>query len=343
MIKQPDFDARLSRRVVLVQGVTPVRRLDAISTTVKCDVFVKQDNETSAIYGGTKTRKLEFILQAAGEAGARSLVTLGSWASHHVIATALHARALGLPVHAVVSPQPHSPLIGHALHRCTEAGVTLYPASSELGSAYGLWTLLRSLRRSGDSPYLVNLGGSSGVGMLGTVRAALELVAQIAEQKAPRTGPIYVALGSGSSAAGLALGLVLAGAPRPIRAIQVTSSLVVNRFVLNRLMHAGASLLVEPRHRNALVKTASQCISIDQSALGQGYGWPSDKGNRATALAALDGLVLDPTYTAKVVAAILDGAQAQEPVLYWHTLAEQNPPPPGQLRLPPWYQAPLVA
>lgn len=342
-MKQANFDVTLARRVVLVDGVTSVRRLAAVSAAVKHDVFVKQDDETSAIYGGTKTRKLEFILQAASEAGARSLVTLGSWASHHVIATALHARPLGLSVHAVVSPQPCSPLVGHALHRCAEAGVALYPAATGLGSAYGLWKLLRRLHRSGERPYLVNLGGSSGVGMLGTVRAALELVAQVTAQKAPRAGPICVALGSGSTAAGLALGLVLAGASRPIRAVQVTSGVVVNRFVLNRLLHAGASLLVEPRSRHALVKAASQCITIDRSALGQGYGWPSDKGKQATALAALDGLVLDPTYTAKVVAAILDDTDAQEPVLYWHTLAGQHPPPTGDLRLPPWYPGSNVA
>jgi D-cysteine desulfhydrase len=206
-----------------------------------------------------------------------------------------------------------------------------------------LWKLLRRLHRSGERPYLVNLGGSSGVGMLGTVRAALELVAQVEAQKAPRAGSICVALGSGSTAAGLALGLVLAGASRPVRAVQVTSGLVVNRFVLDRLLHAGASLLVEPRSRRALVKAASQCITIDRSALGQGYGWPSDKGRQATALAALDGLELDPTYTAKVVAAILDGAGGQEPVLYWHTLAGQQPPPTGDLRLPPWYPGPNVA
>ena len=337
-MKQPDFDARLSRRVVLVDGITSVRQLKGISAVVKHDVFVKQDDETSAVYGGTKTRKLEFILQAARESGARSLVTLGSWASHHVIATALHARPLSLPLHAVVSPQPYSRHLGLALHRCLEAGVTLYPATSGVSSAYELWKLMRYLHRTGERPYFVNLGGSSGVGMLGTVRAALELVDQMKEHKAPRTGAICVALGSGSTAAGLALGLELAGASRPIHAVQVTSGVVVNRFVLNRLLHSGGRLLVEPRYLRALVKSASQRITVDRSALGQGYGWPIEKGDRATALSAYDGLALDPTYTAKVVATVLDHVGAQEPVLYWHTLATEPPPPTEDLRLPSWYQ-----
>lgn len=342
-MKKPDFDATLAQRVVLVNGVTPVRKLPAVSAAAKRDVFVKQDDETSSVYGGTKTRKLEFILQAAREQGARSLVTLGSWASHHVIATALHARPMGLAVHAVVSPQPCSPYVGHALHRCAEAGVVLYPATSELASAYALWRLLRRLRRAAERPYLVNLGGSSGVGMLGTVRAALELAAQVAAREAPAEGPICVALGSGSTAAGLALGLVLAGTPRPVRAVQVTSSAVVNRFVLHRLLHAGAGLLVEPRFRRSLVKAASQCITIDRSALGRGYGWPSDQGAHATALAASDDLVLDPSYTAKVVGAMLDGTGGEAPVLYWHTLAGPAPAPVGTLRLPAWYPAQSAA
>ncbi len=338
-MNKSDVDATLERRVLLLDGITPVRKLPAISAAMHRDIFVKQDDRTSAVYGGTKTRKLEFILQAATAAGARSLVTLGSWASHHVLATALHARPLGLEVHAVVTPQPITPRVRFALHQAVQAGVVLYPAESALGSAYALWTLLRRLRREGRRPYLVNLGGSSGAGMLGTVRAALELCGQVAEHQAPATGPIHVALGSGSTAAGLALGLVLAGEARPVRAVQVTSTLVVNRFVLDRLLHAGAGLLVEPRFRRSLVKAAAQCIVIDRSVLGRGYGWPCHGGERAMVLASSDDLALDPTYTAKVMAALLS-ARDEGPALYWHTLAAPQPRPAGALTLPPWFGGP---
>ena len=336
-MKMSDFEATLTRRVLLINGVTPVRRLDKVSAATGREVYVKQDDQTSDVYGGTKTRKLEFILQEAHDLGARSLVTMGSWASHHVLATALHARPLCLDVHAVVSPQPRLPHVGYALHRCIEAGATLYPSNSGMSSAYAIWKLLRKLRRTGAQPYMVNLGGSSGAGMLGSVRGALELAQQVAENQAPRTGPIYVALGSGSTAAGIALGLVLAGTPRPVRAVQVTSKWVVNRFVINQLLHAGARLLVEPHLRRSLVKAASARILIDQSTLGDGYGWPCEKSDHAIALAGADGLALEATYTAKVIAALLGKTQETEPALYWHTLAAPSLPPAGELTLPSWF------
>ncbi len=336
-MRLPNFDETLSKRVLLIGSATPVRRLDAVSSATSRDVFVKQDDQTSALYGGTKTRKLEFILQAATAAGADSLVTLGSWASHHIIATALHARRLGLGVHAIVSPQPRNLYVEHALHRCMEADVALYPADSGLNSAFVLWKVLRELRRKGKCPYLINLGGSSGAGMLGTVRAAIELTQQIAEGQAPSTGPIYVALGSGSTAAGLALGLVLSGQQRRIRAIQVTSGMVVNRFVLRRLLMAGADLLVEPRARRTVVNAASECIEIDRSMLGRGYGWPCKESDATIALANVDGLPLEATYTAKVLSALLAAPLEHGPALYWHTLATPQPPPVGELTLPQWY------
>jgi D-cysteine desulfhydrase len=338
-VRLPDFHETLSKRVLLVGGATRVRRLDSVSAATNRDVFVKQDDQTSALYGGTKTRKLEFILQAATAAGADSLVTLGSWGSHHIIATALHARTLGLRVHAIVSPQPRTLYVEYALHRCMQADVALYPAGSGLNSAYVLWKVLRELRRKGRRPYLINLGGSSGAGMLGTVRAALELTQQISEGSAPSTGPIYVALGSGSTVAGLALGLVLSGQQRRIRAIQVTSGMVVNRFVLHRLLVAGADLLVEPRARQAVVKAASECIDIDRSMLGRGYGWPCSESDSAIALAGIDGLALEATYTAKVLSALLARPLERGPALYWHTLSTPQPPPSGELMLPPWYDA----
>lgn len=338
-MRLPNFDETLDKRVLLIGSATPVHRLDAVSSATGRDVFVKRDDQTSALYGGTKTRKLEFILQAATAAGADSLVTLGSWASHHIIATALHARRFGLGVHAIVSPQPRTLYVEHALHRCMQANVALHPADSGLNSAFVMWKLWRELRRTGKRPYLINLGGSSGPGMLGTVRAAIELNQQIAEGQAPSTGPIYVALGSGSTAAGLALGFVLSGQERRIRAVQVTSGMVVNRFVLHRLLMAGADLLVEPRARRAVVRAASECIEIDRSMLGRGYGWPCQKSDAAIELANIDGLTLEATYTAKVLSAMLAAPSEPSPALYWHTLAMPQLPPAGELTLPSWYDA----
>lgn len=333
-----DVQACLARRIELLSGVTPVHRLPAVTSAIGSEVFVKRDDACSPVYGGTKTRKLEFILKEVQEADARSIVTLGSWASHHVLATGLHAQAMGIVVHAVVSPQPSAAVIAPALHQCLRAGVVLHPVGGGLGSAWGVWKLLRQLRKMQQRPYLVNLGGSSGPGMLGTVRAAFELVTQQDKGDAPREGPIYVALGSGSTAAGLSLGLVMAGVPRTIHAVQVSSGMVVNRFVLGRLMHAGAALLVAPHLRRALVQSALQRIVLDQSQLGQGYGMTTPAAKAAMRLAESDNLALDEIYTAKAFSAMLAASHGDKPVLYWHTLAQNLPQPQGELTLPQWYR-----
>ena len=326
----------LEQRLSLVGSATPVRRLSAVSLHAGRDVHAKQDDQSSQIYGGTKTRKLEFILQHAMDSSARSLVTLGGWGSHHVTATASHARPLGLEVHAVVAPQPRSALVELNLRRSLAAGAVLHPVGGDLGIVFGLWRLMRRLRREARKPYLVNLGGSSAWGTLGTVRAAFELMEQVRLGQAPAVGPVVVALGSGSTVAGLALGFVLAGAPRPVRAVRVTSRLVVNPFVIQKLLAAAAELLVEPSARRALVRDAARLISIDESQVGQGYGWSTPAGDAAMELAAADGLLLEPTYTAKAMAAVLAEKSDDAPVLYWHTLAGRLPDPPDEIRLPPW-------
>lgn len=91
------------------------------------------------------------------------------------------------------------------------------------------------------------------------------------------------------------------------------------------------------RARRTLVKAASQCIEIDRTMLGRGYGWPCDGRNAAMALANTDGSALDTSYTAKVIAALLATLHQQGPALYSHTLAAPQVVPAGGLTLPRWY------
>jgi D-cysteine desulfhydrase len=331
---RPALDQRLS----LVTGITPVRMLPALSALAGRDVYVKQDDLTSPIYGGTKTRKLEYILHDAMAVCSGSLVTLGGWGSHHITATALHARSFGLQVNAVVAPQPNSRRVEAALRHSLAAGAILHPASGDLNAALCLWRLMRQLRRDGQRPYLVNLGGSSAWGCLGTVRGALELVEQERAGHAPLTASLVVALGSGSTAAGLALGFVLAGSPRPIHAVRATSAMVVNRFVIGRLIEGAAKLLLGSKEHRALVREACELIQFDTAMIGRGYGWPTDSGTAAMKTAQLDDLMLESTYTAKAMASLLGQSRHSTPTLYWHTLAAELPAPSANVKLPDWYK-----
>jgi 1-aminocyclopropane-1-carboxylate deaminase/D-cysteine desulfhydrase-like pyridoxal-dependent ACC family enzyme len=331
------FSDNLEKKIHLRDGLSPIRRLNHISKMLDKNVFIKDDSAISSVYGGSKVRKLEFILHDALNKGAKNLVTIGSWGSHNILATARHIQALDLNLHAVVLAQPELPHIDFTISHSISSGAHLYPVSNELKAFLKIRSLMKEMEKARLNPYFISLGGSSDLGVLGTVNAVFEMVDQADILLQYDHYPIYMALGSGSSVAGLALGLALAGKVNPINAIQVTSSLVVNRFVLNRLLKSAAQLLVGPSQQKSLVSLAASMIKIDKTYLGRGYGWPTAEGQNAIDMCAWDDLALDPIYTGKVFSALISSSEHQGEILYWHTHSYNLPSNPEDLRLPSWY------
>lgn len=331
------FSDNLDKKIHLQDGLSPIRRLNHASKMLGKSVFIKDDSDISSVYGGSKVRKLEFILYDALNKGAKNLITIGSWGSHHILATARHTQALDLNLHAVVLAQPELPHIDFTVSQSISAGAHLYPVSNELKAFLKIRSLMKEMQKARLNPYFISLGGSSDLGVLGTVNAAIEILDQTDGVLRSDRYPIYMALGSGSSVAGLALGLALAGRVNPINAIQVASSMVVNRFVLKRLLKSAAQLLVGPSQQKSLVSLAESMIIIDKTHLGKGYGWPTPEGQNAIDMCAGDDLTLDPIYTGKVFSALISSGESQEEILYWHTHAHTLPFNPQDLRLPSWY------
>src|SRR5690606_131326 len=166
------------------------------------------------------------------------------------------------------------------------------------------------MRATGRRPYLMGPGGSSSVGCLGYVNAAMELAEQVRAGEVPAPDAIYVALGSGATAVGLALGLVLSELPTPIIGVRATDRVTVNRGILRaqieltarRLRHASPGLQLD-------LPTVRDVLRVDDSELGQGYGHETPTSRLAMQAAAEEGLVLDGTYTAKAFAALLRAAR----------------------------------
>lgn len=328
----------LDNKVSLIRAPSSIERLNNISRFLQREIYCKDDSGLSEIYGGTKVRKLEYILKDALDVGAKNLVTVGGWGSHHILATARHGAALDLKVHGVVLPQPVLPQVEWVLKRSLASGAHLYPVNNELAAFWKIRSLMRGLQKSGQAPYLVGLGGSSPAGILGTVQAALELTNQVRVNPSLKEATIYMALGSGSSVAGLALGLALLGYSGKIKAIQVTSGLVMNRFMLYRLLVAGAMLITkESANQKSLIAFAASMIDIDKTFLGRGYGWPTQEGSKAIEMAAQDGIQVDAIYTAKVFAAMCASKQRENVSLYWHTKALDFSEEGKNLALPHWY------
>lgn len=331
------FSDALGRKISLRDGESPIRRLCHVSKKLGRDIFIKDDSAISSVYGGSKVRKLEFILYDALYKGARNLVTVGSWGSHHILATARHIQSFDLDLHAVVLAQPDLPHIDLTVDHSISSGAQLIPVNNELNAFLKIRSMMKMMDKGGMNPYFISLGGSSALGVLGTVSAAFELIDQAHGVLRSHDYPIYMALGSGSSVAGLALGLALAGKSNSISAIQVTSSMVVNRFVINRLLRSAAELLVVPSEQKSLVELAASKIKINKAQLGKGYGWPTTEGQNAIEMCAIDDLVLDPIYTGKAFSALVLSNEHEEESLYWHTHSFALPSNPNSLRLPSWY------
>ncbi len=312
-------------RVPLVEVPTPVTHLEGVSTRAGTAVYAKRDDATAPRYGGNKVRKLEWLLGDARASGARSIVTVGGYGSHHCLATAIYGAREGFEVHPVLFPQPSSPHVSDVKKAMIAAGAKVTTVRTAAATPFAVAKEVARLKMRGASPYVIGPGGSTPAGTLGYVAAGVELARQIDEGEMPEPGAIFVAAGSGGTVSGLAIGLAAAGLVTPIVAVRVTGALAINGRALSRLVHNTVTLIRFHDDRFPIVADdAARAIVIDGRQRGPAYGASTGAGERATSLAAGDELQLDPTYTAKAFAALLDAARDRTyegPLLFVSTLS----------------------
>jgi D-cysteine desulfhydrase len=300
---------------------TPVEALPPLEGTGDVKLFIKRDDLTSALYGGNKVRKLEHLLAEARLLERRRLITLGGAGTHHGLATALYGGALGFGVDVALFAQPYTPEVERSIRGMVAAGARLHYDRTELGAINRVRTVYRTAAAAGDAPRLVPLGGSSRLGSLGYVNAALELAAQVEAGLLPEPDRIFVALGSGGSAAGLVAGCRLAGLRTRVHAVRVTSPLLAHRFYVHYLANDLLRWLADVADAGPARARFSD-FEVVGDQLGPGYGHPTEAGEAAAAWLG-DVAQLEPTYTAKALAACVAycrrRARPGETVLYWHT------------------------
>ncbi len=311
---------------------TPVVRLELPGGAL----WVKRDDLTATPYGGNKVRKLEFLLADALRSGAGRLVTAGALGSHHALATAVYGRAVGLPVTLVLFPQPVTAHVRRVLLTDVALGAELrFVPRMEL--VPGALLAVRWLARH-EHGYVIPPGGSDALGTLGYANAGLELAEQVAAGALPPPPEVHVAAWTLGTAAGLAIGLGLAGLPTRVAATRITGRVVTNERVLLKLVRGGLALLA-PEIALDSAEVAAR-VEIRHGQIGAGYGRETEAGRVATAQLAAAGLELDPTYTAKAAAEALAALAAAagaggsagsqrattSPPLFWHTLSAAEPP-----------------
>lgn len=293
------------------------------------EIFIKHDDLSGELYGGNKVRKLEFLLQRALNRGARRVATFGTVASNHALATALYARSLGLDTTCFLYHQARTPACARALAMHLSNGTSLVPIGGE--RAEQVTTMRAHLR--GSRCAVIPAGGSSWLGTLGFVNAGLELAAQVERHEMPAPDDLYVANGTMGTAAGLALGLALAGLPTEVQAIRVTADFVANRPAMRRLVQKTATQMRDhdPAVADDLADRARYRFR-DEFFAG-GYAQSNTATDTAVARARDElGLQLETTYTGKALAALLsdlgDGRLRGRTVLFWNTYNSRPLPAP---------------
>jgi len=279
------------------------------------ELWVKDDARSAPLWGGNKPRKLEWILGDARARGCRTVLTFGGLGTNHGLATALYARELGMDCVLALVDQPVDEHVEAQLQRLRASGARLYFTRSAPRTVLALPYLLARYR-----PYRVPPGGSSAVGALGFVEAALEVGEQVRAGELPEPEGIVLALGSGGSAAGLVAGLRLAALQTRVYAVLVNDKLKLSEQVVLKL--AGRSLRLLARRGAPVqdIQPAPDDVQVVHGFLGAGYGHPTPEGRAAIDLAAREAdLELEDVYTGKTLAAALAGLPGDGPLLYWHT------------------------
>jgi D-cysteine desulfhydrase len=304
--------------LALNEHPTPVRRLAGLSSE-GAEVWVKDDGAFgTGPWGGNKVRKLEWLLPEARRRG-RTILTFGGLGTNWGLATALYGREHGVRTALALVDQPVDEHVSAQLERLRGSGAALHFTRTKRRTVLMLpWLLAR------HRPDVVPAGGSSPLGVLGYVDAAIEIAAQVAAGELPEPSHAVVAIGSSGSAAGLALGLRFAGLRTRVVGVPVTRDLRADPESVARLAGRAARLL---RSRGAALEAeppAPGDITILDGWIGAGYGHPTPEAEAAAAFVReRDGLELDPVYTAKAVAALraenAAGRLGPGPVLYIHT------------------------
>lgn len=320
----PTLATRLPR-VALTTLPTRVHRLPRLAAELgMTDLWIKRDDESCPIYGGNKPRKLELILGDAIAKGKKTVITSGGIGTHHGLATALLARTLDLRTILLLLKQPVTASVRQSLLLDFLAGAELVYGPSVLRlTGRGLRIAGRELWRH-ELPYIIPTGGTSALGTVGYINAALELRDQIAAGELPEPASIFVPLGSGGTIAGLMAGLKLAGLRSRVVGVLVTDILAPGARRLALLANQSLRLLHRLATDMPRVWVGSGDVTILPGYIGTGYGAPTEPGQSALRrLLELEGIHLDNTYTAKCLAALIDAVKhpryRDAPVLFWNT------------------------
>lgn len=320
----------------LTFGPSPVHPLDRLSAHLGgARVWAKREDVSSGLaYGGNKTRKLEYIIPDALAQGADTLVSIGGIQSNHTRQVAAVAAHLGLKAVVVQEnwvdwPDAVNDRVGNILlSRLMGADVRLSPAGFDIGFRDSWKEAIADVEASGGKPYAIPAGASDHrLGGLGFANWAHE-VRQHEEQLGVFFDTIVVCTVTGSTHAGMVAGFAdlaenFGDRPRRVLGIDASATIDKTRDQVRRIARRTAELIGVGR------ELREDEIQVLEGWAGERYGIPVDSTDEAIYLTGrLEGVILDPVYEGKSMAALIDlvssrDIPADSNVLYAHLGGQQ--------------------
>ena len=292
-------------RIFLAHLPTPLERLDRLSNELGGpEIWIKRDDCTGLSTGGNKTRKLEFLMAEAEAMGAEVIVTQGATQSNHARQTAAFAAKLGLHCHLLLedrtgSDDPNYNGNGNVLLDHLHAA-TVETRAGGLDMNAEMEAVAERFRGEGRTVYTIPGGGSNATGALGYVNCAFELVGQ-ANDRGLAIDHLVTATGSAGTQAGLAVGLKAINAGIPLLGIGVRAPKPKQEENVFALAQKTAEKLGCP----GVVRRED--VVADTDFVGAGYGIPREDTIEAIRMfAELEGILLDPVYSGKGAAGLID-------------------------------------
>ncbi len=302
---------------------TPLERLDRLSQALDGpEIWIKRDDCTGLSTGGNKTRKLEFLMAEAQEQGADTVITQGATQSNHARQTAASAAKLGMACRILLedrtgSKEPNYNHNGNVfldhLH-----GATIETRGPGLDMNAEMEAVAKTLEADGHNVYRIPGGGSNSTGALGYVDCAFELLNQ-ANEHGLVIDHIVHATGSAGTQAGLIAGLKAMNANIPLLGISVRAPKEKQEEIVYNLAVETANKLGCPG------VVARDDVVANCDYVGEGYGIPTPEGIEAiTLFARLEAILLDPVYSAKGAAGLIDLIRKgkfgkEERIVFLHT------------------------